>query len=137
MTYQQQSYGQEERVNLLVSQPPVYTQSPPVYTQTYVQQPQYSPQVVVVDPHHHHHHDVHTTTVITVPEEDNCLLGFCMGCLFGIFGLFCLMCVRNQRSYLKGWIIPFVISLVLTVILVALFFAGVIGATHQVNNYYY
>jgi hypothetical protein len=59
-------------------------------------------------------------TVVTIvePEEDNCCLGCCMGFLFGVFGLLCLLCVRNKRSYIKGWLVPFIIATIVWIVLV-------------------
>jgi len=58
-------------------------------------------------------------------EEDNCCLGCCMGWLFGFFGLLCLCCVNDKASYLKGWVIPFVIWIVAVIVLVVLVATGV------------
>jgi hypothetical protein len=61
------------------------------------------------------------TVITTNPTENNMLLGFFMGCLFGICGLWCALCVNHKSSYLKGWIIPFIINCLIAS--VALFFA--------------
>lgn len=48
-----------------------------------------------------------------------------MGWLFGFFGLLCLCCVNDKASYLKGWVIPFVIWIVAVIVLVVLVATGV------------
>lgn len=65
-----------------------------------------------------------TVVNVITPEEDNCCLGCCMGTFFGIFGLLCLCCVRDRSSYLKGWLVPFIINtilIVLAIVLIAVF----------------
>lgn len=54
-------------------------------------------------------------------QEDNCCLGCCMGCFFHLFGLCCLFCVNNKSSYLKGWIVPFILSSAVIVVVILLF----------------
>lgn len=71
-----------------------------------------------------------------------------MGWLFGLFGLLCLLCVKDHRSYIRvripgpfldysfamnalfltidpqGWIIPFVIGLVIGIVFLILALTG-------------
>ena len=80
------------------------------------------------------HHQQQQTTVIVQGgdgEENNCCLGFWMGCLFGIFGLCCVFCVRNKASYMKGWVVPFIISTIIVIVLIILLATGVLFAAHN------
>eukprot|EP01100_Stratorugosa_tubuloviscum_P007588 TRINITY_DN313_c0_g6_i1.p1 TRINITY_DN313_c0_g6~~TRINITY_DN313_c0_g6_i1.p1 ORF type:complete len:172 (+),score=62.80 TRINITY_DN313_c0_g6_i1:52-516(+) len=66
--------------------------------------------------------------IVNLPEsnENACCLGFFLGLFFSIFGLLCICCVKDRAGYLKGWIIPFIISLVLSVVLITLGLVGII-----------
>ena len=59
-------------------------------------------------------------------DDDNCCLGCCMGWLFGFFGLCCLCCVNDKASYLKGWLVPFFVWVIVLVVLVVLLVTGVL-----------
>ena len=61
-------------------------------------------------------------------EENNCCFGCLMGSIFGLFGLCCLFCVTNKTSYLKGWLMPFIIC---TIIVISIVFVIVYLIIHN------
>lgn len=56
-----------------------------------------------------------------------------MGSLFGIFGLLCITCVHDEATYLKGWLVPFIISSAPVTVVLALVASSVVSA----SNYFF
>jgi len=104
---------------------PVYQQQPNVYQAPTYQVSQHQP-LLHQQPGYQNQTVIHVST--DAPTENNCCLGFWMSFFFSFFGLLCMFCVRNKSSYLKGWIIPFLVSLVVGALILILAGAGVIVA---------
>eukprot|EP01085_Mycamoeba_gemmipara_P004463 Mycagemm_TRINITY_DN8091_c0_g1::TRINITY_DN8091_c0_g1_i1::g.4463::m.4463 type:complete len:108 gc:universal TRINITY_DN8091_c0_g1_i1:1-324(+) len=98
---------------------PQYAYGQPMYQQIPVGYQQPGGYAVVITDQHHAH---------PVMKEDNFCFGCIMGWLFGLFGLICLMCVRDHRSYIRGWIVPFIITLVVGLTLMILILTGVLAS---------
>jgi hypothetical protein len=125
-----------------------HLEPPPVYQSPVHQQPLHynnaQPVVTVVSPITQGYHSTHSTVVVVnnEPEENNwysflshiadlvSCFGFTMGFFFGILGLSCICCVRDHTSYLKGWAIPFVISLTCGMVVLVLWFLGVFASNN-------
>ena len=117
--------------NQFVHSPPAYN-AQPTYQPNVYQPPTYqvSPQQPLLQPQHGYQNQtvIHVST--DAPAENNCCLGFWMSFFFSFFGLLCMFCVRDKSSYLKGWLVPFLISLVVGALILILAGAGVIVVHH-------
>lgn len=126
--YQQAQYAQ-----------PVQYAPGPAYAPVY-QPPAPAPVIVNIENNQQQHRDeraplLHTHSTVIVREltpENNCCLGFWMGFFFGIWGLCCLFCVRNKRSYMRGWAIPFVLTLVAGAVICGVYWRLVIDTYDEI-----
>ena len=74
-------------------------------------------QPIYVQPSYTPYHEQGHVHVIIQSKQNNMPLGFACGIFFGIFGLCCALAVEEKTSYLKGWMIAFIILLIIGAII--------------------
>lgn len=65
-------------------------------------------------------------------------LGFILGFFFGILGLLGLLACKEQEDrdlFMKGWLIAFIIGIVLVVVILVIYFVAIGAIVGSAHNY--